>query len=139
MIQRVQTDKVVAVSTISTARYPLSVLPSFSSASVVSFPSPFLLLQSAAVRWTKISHRTFIKFDRECTRESLKRRTKINEMPDPTLTHYRQVLCSLSQKINGLALFRIRMRHHSFRFSTFGPIVPITIDFCFPSKQWSSC
>jgi len=97
MIQRVQTDKVVAMSTIYCS---------------VSFPHSvqrrcflswlFLLLQSTLVRWTEISHRTFIKFDRGCTRESLKRKTKINEILDPTLTHYRQVLCSLSQKINGI-------------------------------------
>lgn len=127
MIQRVQTDKVVAVSTI-----PFGILSSSSPRSVQHrcfLSSPFLLLRSVSVRWTKISHRTFIKFDRGCTRESLKRKTKINEIPDPTLTHYRQVLCSFSQKINETTLFRIHMRHYFFRSTFF--YIPIVSDFCY--------
>lgn len=134
MIQRVQTDKVVAVSTIyhsvSSLRPPLVQVQRRCFLS-----SLFLLLRSGSVRWTEISHRTFIKFDRGCTRESLKRKTKINEISDPTLTHYRQVLCLFPQKINGTAFFRIRMRHHFFRSSIFVPIVPIAIDFCFSHRN----
>lgn len=132
MIQRVQTDKVVAVSTIyrlvSSLRPPLV---QFSV--VVSSPCYFSSYDRPRQMDEDKSQNVHQVRSREsCTRESLKRKTKINEIPDPTLTHYRQVLCSLSQKSNETTLFRIRMRHHFFRSSTFGPIVPITNDFCFP-------
>lgn len=114
MIQRVQTDKVVAVSTV---RSISSLHPFLFNVVVSSLRALSPSFTIGLVRFTEISHRTFIKFRSRVHAREFAAKTKINESCDPTLTHYRQVLCSLSQKINGTALFRIRVRHHFFRSS----------------------
>jgi len=114
MIQRAQTDKVVArcllCAPLAHPPPPQSPTLSFCTAHrslasasplVVSSPRCFFVRSS---RWTKISHRAFVRFDlaAESTREGSSREDEDKrDLGDPTLTHYRQVPRSLSQKIDG--------------------------------------